>query len=284
METIKSDEHFTDYFISLQLVFAFHFENATLQPEEGVQATLVEDLHKLRVEIKKQRAFFRFLEELPRGIFNRTEHFRILASIFKPGGRLRETHVNQALVKLYRSYSLEGYKQFLVGKNTKQTKKFTKALRQFDLAEFKTLNNEVVSILETIDIDTVRSQSLVFIKSELDSIKLLRPKITSDEDLHQIRTHTKALGYITKFLSELSPQQQLIDLLAIAKPTEKLIGNWHDRVVLRLSLETYIRNNPEASDVIEAKKLINQINKRNHASVAAIANRLDGFLSLDFRP
>lgn len=284
MEIIKSDEHFTDYFISLQLVFAFHFEKASLNQDDGMQATLVEDLHKLRVEIKKQRAFLRFLEELPKGIFNRSDHFRILASIFKPGGRLRETHVNQALVKLYRSYSLEGYKQFLVGKNTKQTKKFTKALRQFDLAEFKALNNEVIDILETIDYETVRSKSLAFIKSELDSIKLLRPKITSDEDLHQIRTHTKALGYITKFLSELSPQQQLIDLLAIAKPTEKLIGNWHDRVVLRLSLEMYVQKNPDAKDVAEAKKLINQINKRNHASVAAIANRLDGFLSLDFRP
>lgn len=282
MEITKTNEHIIDYFTALQLVFAFYFENTTLNL--GLAASQVEDLHKLRVEIKKQRAFFRFLEELPGGVFNKSEHFHTLAFIFKPGGRLRETHVNMALVKLYRSYSLEGYKQFLVWRNIKQTKKLAKALRQFDLLEFKTLNEEVVSLLDTIDFETIQSKSLAFINSELNTIRLLRPQISSEEDLHQIRTHTKALGYITKILSNLSPQQQLIDLLRMAKPTEKLIGNWHDRVVLRTSLETYVRKNPDASDIIEAEKLITQINRRNKASVATIANRLDGFLSLDFRP
>lgn len=282
MEITKTNEHIIDYFTALQLVFAFYFENTTLNL--GLAASQVEDLHKLRVEIKKQRAFFRFLEELPGGVFNKSEHFHTLAFIFKPGGRLRETHVNMALVKLYRSYSLEGYKQFLVWRNIKQTKKLAKALRQFDLLEFKTLNEEVVSLLDTIDFETIQSKSLAFINSELNTIRLLRPQISSEEDLHQIRTHTKALGYITKILSNLSPQQKLIDLLRMAKPTEKLIGNWHDRVVLRTSLETYVRKNPDASDIIEAVKLITQINRRNKASVATIANRLDGFLSLDFRP
>lgn len=282
MEITKTNEHIIDYFTALQLVFAFYFENTTLNL--GLAASQVEDLHKLRVEIKKQRAFFRFLEELPGGVFNKSEHFHTLAFIFKPGGRLRETHVNMALVKLYRSYSLEGYKQFLVWRNIKQTKKLSKALRQFDLLEFKTLNEEVVSLLDTIDFETIQSKSLAFINSELNTIRLLRPQISSEEDLHQIRTHTKALGYITKILSNLSPQQKLIDLLRMAKPTEKLIGNWHDRVVLRTSLETYVRKNPDASDIIEAEKLITQINRRNKASVATIANRLDGFLSLDFRP
>lgn len=281
MEFTKTNEHISDYFTSLQLVFAFYFENTTLNL--GLTASQVEDLHKLRVEIKKQRAFFRFLEELPGGVFNKSEHFHILASIFKPGGRLRETHVNQGLLKLYRSYSLEGYKKFLAWRNIKQTKKLAKALRQFDLVEFKTLNREVVKLLETIGFEPVQSKSLAFIKSELNSIKLLRPQISNEEDLHQIRTHTKALGYITKFLNKLSPQQQLIDLLKMAKPTEKLIGNWHDRVVLRISLESYVRKNPDASDLIEAKKLIAQINRRNKASVAAIADRLDGFPMLDFR-
>jgi CHAD domain-containing protein len=276
MVKTKANEHFTDYYTGLQLVFAYYFENTTINFG-------VEDLHKLRVEIKKQRAFYRFLDELPGGIFNKSEHFKILASIFKPGGRLRETHVNQSLINLYRSYTLYGFKQFLVGKNSKQTKKLARALRRFDLVEFKELNDELTGLLETVDFEIVTSRSLAFIKSELYAIKSLRPQIASDKDLHQIRTHTKALGYIAKFLNELTPSQQLADLLKLSKPAEKLIGNWHDRVVLRISLETYLQKNPDAPDANEVRKLIIQINKRNQYSVKTIANRLDGMLAIDFR-
>jgi CHAD domain-containing protein len=276
MVKTKANEHFTDYYTGLQLVFAYYFENTTINFG-------IEDLHKLRVEIKKQRAFYRFLDELPGGIFNKSEHFKILASIFKPGGRLRETHVNQSLINLYRSYTLYGFKQFLVGKNSKQTKKLARALRRFDLVEFKELNDELTGLLETVDFEIVTSRSLAFIKSELYAIKSLRPQIASDKDLHQIRTHTKALGYIAKFLNELTPSQQLADLLILSKPAEKLIGNWHDRVVLRISLETYLQKNPDAPDANEVRKLIIQINKRNQYSVKTIANRLDGMLAIDFR-
>lgn len=274
----KTYNHLSDYFTKLQFVFSFYFESITFSLGADLPERQVDDLHKLRVEIKKQRAFFRFLEELPGGIFDKKNHFEILASIFKPGGRLRETHVNQALIKLYRSYSLEGYKHFLVEKNMKQTKKLAKAIRQFDFIEFKGLNEELTGLLETIDFETVRNKSLAFIISELDAIKSLRPQIESDKDLHQIRTHTKALGYIAKFLNEISPSQSLADLLLIARPTEKLIGNWHDRLVLRVSLETYLQKNPDAPDANEVTKLIKQINKRNQVSVKTISTHLDDFL------
>ena len=65
----------------------------------------------------------------------------------------------------------------------------------------------------------------------------------------------------------------------MAKPTEKLIGNWHDRVVLRNSLESYLQKYPEAPDTDEAKKLIRQINSRNKTSLKIIAGRLDGFMN-----
>lgn len=274
MNETTTNKQVVEYFDLLQVVFAFYFEKTTM--DMGV-----EDLHKLRVEIKKQRAFFRLLEELPGAVFTKSEHFKTLASIFKPGGRLRETHVNQQLLNRYRSYSLNAFRQFLSKKDKKQTKKFAKALRQFDLVEFKELNKEVGVILDAIDFDVVREKSLAFVNSELDAIKLLRPKIQSDKDLHQMRTHTKALGYITKFLNELSPSKQLSDLLLISKPTEKLIGNWHDRLVLRNSLVNYLQVNPDAPDENEAKKLISQLNRRNQLAVKIIASRLDGILSVD---
>lgn len=260
-----------DFYTKRLSVFDVHFENTKLNFE-------IEDLHKLRVEIKKQRAFYRFLEGLAEGNFYKLEHFLILATIYKPGGRLRETQVNRLLVKLYRSYSLDGYKKFLSKRNKRQTKKFKKALAIFDQDGFGLLNAKVSKLLSEVDSGLVREKSYGFINSELESIRALSPLLTGDDELHQIRTHTKALGYITKFINELHPTQQFDDLLQNAKPTEKLIGNWHDRVVLVNSLKRYLSKYPDAPDKPEAEKLIRQINYRNTVSVKIIANRLDGFI------
>jgi len=51
----------------------------------------VEDLHKMRVEVKKLRAFFRLLELATEKSYQKAEHYKFLAKIFKPGGRLRQT-------------------------------------------------------------------------------------------------------------------------------------------------------------------------------------------------
>jgi len=273
MNKYLQNNQVVEYFDLLQVVFAFYFEKTTL--EMGV-----EDLHKLRVEIKKQRAFFRFLEELMQEEFDKSGHFKILSSLFKPGGRLRETHVNQALVNRYRSYPLKGYKKFLAEKDRRQTKKFTKAVRQFDLAEIKQLNYQLIEYLGGIDFDLVVKKSLVFINNELASIRRLKPMMESDKELHQIRTHTKALGYIAKFLNSINPSPQLSELLNNAKPTEKLIGNWHDRLVLQNSLQNYLNRFPEAEDQAEAEKLIQQIRRRNLQSVKLISSRLEKFLDV----
>ena len=273
---IKAEQNtceLSGYFDKRLLVFRVQFENTKLNFG-------VEDLHKLRVEIKKQRAFLRFLEILSEGGFSRKAYYKILASIFKPGGRLRETHVNQSLVLLYRSYALDNYKHFLSKRNKRQTKKLGKALRKFNLDGLNNLNSIVAEILTDVELEKIRHKALGFLNYELQTIRSLRPFIASDNDLHQIRFHTKALGYITKFINELSPAQQLNDLLRMAKPTEKLIGNWHDRVVLRNSLDSYLQKHPGAPDTEEARKLIRQINNRNKASLKTIADRLDGFINI----
>ena len=269
----KNAREVLSYFDKRSLTFLEQFENTRINFG-------VEDLHKLRVEIKKQRAFLRFLELLSEDEFSRKAHYKLLASIFKPGGRLRETHVNQSLVLLYRSYSLKEYKKYLGKRNKRQTKKLGKVLRKFNLDGFNNLNRTVADFLTDFELEMIRLKAIGFLNSELQTIRSLRPFITSDQDLHQIRFHTKALGYIAKFINELSPAQQLNDLLQMAKPTEKLIGNWHDRVVLRDSLESYLQKQIEAPDTDEAKKLIRQINSRNKASLKIIAGRLDGFINI----
>ena len=236
-----------------------------------------EDLHKLRVEIKKLRAFLRFHELNLSGEYNKKQHFKVLARLFKPGGALRETQMNRSILKRYRTHHLPEYEAYLQKLEEKQTRKLKRAMRQFDLDELGQHNQGVAEILEGMTTDSVINGAKAFINSELEAIRALRNKLENDEDLHQVRTHTKALGYIAKLTNQLQPSEQLALLLSSAKTAEKLIGNWHDRLVLRDSLVRFVKKNPDSADREKINKLVKQIEYRNRKSVEAIAERLDTY-------
>ena len=268
---VNSSQPIPDYYDKRLTVFSCYLEKTK-------QDFGVEDLHKLRVEIKKLRAWYRFLEDSPVVDFKKKKHFQLLAKIFKPGGFLRETQMNQSIIRRYRSYELPGYNDYLQRLNSKQSKKFRKSLGRFDHETFNQNNSLLHAKLVLLDLTTVKNNAYAFINRELEVIRELRQKIENDKDLHQVRTHTKAMGYIAKFINELCPSDQVGSLLASAKKAEKLIGNWHDRVVLANSLRRFLKKNPKSPEHQKITKLTKQIDNRNRQVVNTIAHRLDGFI------
>ena len=237
----------------------------------------------MRVEIKKLKAFFRLLNGAEEIKFEIKPVNKILSPIFKPGGFLRETQVNQQLVKLYRSYSLEDYNRYLSKRIRKQEKKLKKSLLNFLSADFEEFNQTVIAQLSDLPLVVIRQRAFEFINRELAEIRQLRSNMSSDRDLHQIRTHTKALGYIAKFINQIFPTDEVSELLTKAKFTEKLIGNWHDRIVLRDSLMRYLKNHPDTADKAQVERLVSQIGRKNTRYVSSIAIRLDEFIHTNLK-
>lgn len=271
VDTQKSGTELVQYFERRLTVLTKHFINTQ-------QCFGMEDLHQLRVEIKKLRAFLRMLELVTGKSFQKTDHYRLLAIIFKPGGRLRETQINLSLVGKYTSYLVPYYKVFLVKRESKQKEKLKVALNDFDISEFDRLNKLVIPYLELTGLNILEERGLRFIAQEMETINSLRPGISNQKDLHKIRMHLKAMGYITKLMNEMKPDEKLAASLLAIKPTETMIGNWHDRVVLVLSLKRFLRKNEDNPNKNEILRLIAQIEKKNVEAVEEIGLRLDEIL------
>lgn len=267
----SSNQLVSNYYLNRTTAFSFYLEKTKV--DFGV-----EDLHRLRVEIKKLKAFFRLLNGVEEIKFKIKPVNKILSPIFKPGGFLRETQVNQQLVKLYRSYSLEDYNRYLSKRVRKQEKRLKKSLLNFRSADFEEFNQTVLAQLSDLPLVVIQQRAFEFINSELAEIRQLRSNMSSDRDLHQIRTHTKALGYIAKFINQIFPTTEVSELLTKAKFTEKLIGNWHDRIVLRDSLMRYLKKHPDTADKAQIERLVSQIGRQNKRYVSSIAIRLDEFI------
>ena len=255
------------YFEKRIRTFFNHFENT--KEHFGI-----EDLHRMRVEVKKLRAFFRMLELATDHSYRKKSHFKLLAKIFQPGGRLRETQINLALIEKYTSYQLPYYKVYLIEREAKQTEKLKTALDNFNRTELKNLNAQMFLILEEIELLIFAEKVHDFVLQELNTIKSLRPDISNNKILHKIRMHLKAMGYMTKLLNDLRPDELLVALHAATKPTETLIGNWHDRVVLSSSLERFMRRNKDNPNKDDINRLINQIEKKNSKAVEVIGLRI----------
>ena len=167
----------------------------------------VHSLHQMRVEVKKLRALLRMLEMATANSFQKADYFKLLAKIFKPGGRLRETQINLSLIEKYTSYQLPEYYLHLRQLEAKQTEKLKVALNKVETVQFDNLNTLVRPFLETIEINELEQELSGFISQELDTINTLRPGIYNDKELHKLRMHLKAMGYMTKLLNEIKPDQ-----------------------------------------------------------------------------
>lgn len=261
----------SEFFEKRIKTFFIHFENT-------IDQSGVEDIHQMRVEVKKLRAFFRMLELATDRLYQKKSHFKLLAKIFQPGGRLRETQINLSLIEKYTSYLIPYYKVYLIEREAKQTEKLKIAMNEFDRIELENLNVQMLHFLEEVELFTFAEKVKNFVLQELKTIKSLRPDISNNKILHKIRMHLKAMGYMTKLLNELRPDQKLVALHAATKPTETLIGNWHDRIVLALSLERFLHRNKDNPNKNEITRLIAQIEKKNTEAVEEIGLRVDELL------
>jgi len=53
-----------------------------------------DEIHRLRVSIKRIKAVYQLLEEFSNGKFNAGKHYSIFKKIFNEAGKLREVQIN----------------------------------------------------------------------------------------------------------------------------------------------------------------------------------------------
>jgi len=214
-----------------------------------------EKIHKLRVEVKKLRTLFKFLEVLSKKKFRKEKVMKLISPVFKSAGRIRTAHLNLELIKDYRSVSLLGFKIYLKEKEKQGEKQFSEELKNFDKEKFKKLNKKILKDFKNTDQKLINKDSEEYINGRFSKINKDLPDLSNDNSFHDVRKKLKDVKTITSLLEDITPKAKSAVSKKNIETIEEKIGKWHDEVILVQQLEKFIsENKSESSQPSEIKK------------------------------
>lgn len=229
-----------------------------------------EELHKLRVAIKKLEALF-MLSEIclwdKKDKKKFSKYFNTVKKVFKSAGKIRTAHLNLRMVEKYENENSRFNSQFKDNQNKillKQSNKFSTNMITY--AEIIDKNyKHLVKLLRDIEtkciIDSYRKQL-----KRLD--KTFRNYKTSEE-LHKCRTKIKRLLYAYSILNK--PAAKKINLnKKYFDELQDNLGKWHDTVV---AVELLSSAGFSDSNVIDELKI------QQDNCLKAITSSAENFLS-----
>ena len=194
------------------------FKSLHVHLDKYKQCVGIEDLHQIRVELKKIKTLF----DLITHDFKKSE-YKPLKNIFKNAGRIRETDV---LHQLFRKYKLQQFEKS-IKREALERKSAIAAFRQKAKYYKKAVNHiQQRSKKYLIEINRGNLNKYVF-KVEQKINKKLFSKYRLDE-LHKIRKQIKKIIYLSQVTDskDISKKNKLYDNL------QNIIGQWHDKNVL----------------------------------------------------
>jgi len=223
-------------------------------------------IHKLRVEIKKIRAVLCLLEIIFPDDNKLTAYKSPLKQIFRISGKIRKQQLNLASLTHYNlpANAITDYKKYLSNLEKKARVKFKKNLMHSHIKKISRSKYQIKKLSRKVSDKTLSAKCLTFIKREALKIKQLLSSGDSPLIIHRIRMHLKAMNPIVQLLIQINPTDKMKKLSTHIKKTEIQIGNWHDKIVLVISIEKFFKedkNKVDAGKNIELLKLAERIKK-----------------------
>lgn len=240
------------------------------------------DLHQLRVEIKKMRTLLRLLIIAVEKEYDKDKFEKILRKLFKPGGKIRETQINTAKASEFKFALADRFNKYLDLKTQKHTEKFRNALSNFIDEDFEKFKKELEAFIEHTDRDQFNASLIQFIGNEFDTIKLLFNEIADERKLHRTRMHLKASGYMLNLVIELWNDDELRVIHQNVKNTEALIGEWHDKIVFKKSLQKFAEQELSPTEVHVLNSTADSLEQKIAASYDEISHQLGQLVAIDF--
>lgn len=197
-----------------------NLNNLLKSVEQNLQQYLKEkkpdNLHNLRLDIKKIKALFSFAEKG----YNKKYRLTELKPLFKRAGEIREIQINSNLLS-----ELPNPPTLLINQLKKKEKLLIQKLTQNSSPLFELIIDFRKKIALPKSLPDKKTISDYFEEGQLKSIKKLRSK--KRERVHQYRTKIKKLMYAYNILPKRIQKEIKWNETEIDKQQEKL-GNWHD--------------------------------------------------------
>lgn len=237
------------------------------------------DIHRLRVDIKKLRALYRLMELLYPKQYEAKEHMPPLKKVFKHAGEIREMQVNLDYIKQYKLPAgiVKPYIAFLKEHGKEARHRLKRNIKHYKEDGGTLTKTELSALYKQLSILNIEH----ILYDETKSIQnLVHDKLTVNR-LHEIRKRLKSLAEVIKLVTCINPGFLPEALPAVLKQTETLIGQWHDRIVLIQSLNSYMAEcKLPDTDITAIKKVISAIRLRNKTQLELLKHKLGITLSM----
>jgi CHAD domain-containing protein len=206
-----------------------------------------EDIHRLRVDVKKIYALYSLFELMKPELFERQMKYRLFVDLFKLSGRIREIQVHQIFLAKpkYKKTDFSSFINFLKEQESQATRDFLMAIKNFNDKELKSTEKEIKKICLKIPVNKLSRKSEEFIRKRATKIQNLLGEEPGTENVHKIRKHLKAMSTVSSLVSTVNPDEKLALIITGLNKTETMIGEWHDKIVLSDAIDLYLKNQVE---------------------------------------
>ncbi|GAB2690264.1 hypothetical protein GCM10027037_11510 [Mucilaginibacter koreensis] len=234
--------------------------------QQGLKAYLKTDdkeqLHTLRVEVKKLRAMLTLMQTITRNK-KLLKLFKPVKAVFKHAGEIRNSQINLELAQQYQLHNDE-FEHTQRQHMEQCAEEFKQKAPQY-LKKLKRANHRIKNSLKRVPDKSVAG----FYKDQLKQIASSLAIPHFDEGLHDCRKQMKVLMY-NHSLSEKALQDRVEFNEQYIDDLQSHIGDWHDHV---LAIELF------ASPEVQDKPVVNKIKRENRKTEKNITELTRDFLN-----
>jgi CHAD domain-containing protein len=207
----------------------------------------VETLHQFRVEIKKIRAVFFHLEEMPVQKSFKKIH-RQIKKIFRKAGEIRELQLEMAWLEKHRKFNLLRLMQY-ESQLRKSDKYFHKRIPNM-LDTFKKACRKTAHKLSTL----TQLQTDQYISKKWQAVLLPLLKNIDEKFWHETRKGVKQLVYARHWINaDTILQKKVISIFISLDKLQNAIGKWHDLDLLATKIQ-HLRKNMEGHTILQREQ------------------------------
>jgi CHAD domain-containing protein len=208
-----------------------------------------EDIHALRVEIKRWRALVNAVGWISPE-FDPARLIGPFEDLFRAMGKIRNLHVQMGRVRMMMAGSrleLSEYYNFLKREEGKQKAMVARAGEAFDRDALEAALRMMRAALADIPVRQIRSRLGERFKTLIEELESLKSKgRLSDRDYHRLRMGSKEARYTLEIWRECFPGREVPARMDDALRTvHQTLGRWHDDDVAARDFQVFLEKAAE---------------------------------------
>ena len=205
------------------------------------------DIHRARLDVKRIFALYGLFEMLDPTIFKHHGGYKLFRPLYRQAGKIREIQVNYILLEKMQTQPDE-YSSLIIWLRKEEHRAislFLQMVRRFNEDDLSDMDNLIEATCNRSSIFKLRSKTIIYIRTMARKVKDIQLTDPGEDDIHEIRKTLKAMSTIATLVLSVKSGKWLDQVITSLNKTEMMIGDWHDQVVLRKSIERFLKENSD---------------------------------------